>query len=663
MPVDRSRFRLTNFIAAIAIGMALVAASVVFGVNYAVDRAVSMDARTKAEDWAKYFIDTMPDLDRLLANGKLDDRQTSVISTAAKVGNVFRFKLYDPVGKTVLESNPEHFTRSADADHIDDEAIDVVKDRRSMISLNDGSNERNMPSLYAEAYVPIFNANGDLRAIVETYVDQTKTAEFFKTTFATLAIALGLGTALAFGVPTFAYLIRTKQAREVKHRVEFLASHDPLTNLLNRASFTEFLSNRLDLRRAGECLAVVFLDVDDFKIINDSFGHEAGDEFLKHVARSIAANCEQRDIVARVGGDEFLIALVRSSEADILAAVDAIMALSREQITSRGRRISGRLSAGIHLLNGTVGSVEDAVHHADVAMYQAKIDGKNAVRLFSEEMEVRMRARRELEQLVREAASEGLFHIHYQPLLDGSTKNCVGFEALLRLRDHDGVYVPPVTFIPVAESIGLIAEIGKWVIDEATRTAALWPDEMFVSVNLSVRQFGAGDLVAKVEAALTRSGLAPRRLELEVTESLLMENTDNVARQLTELKTLGVSIAMDDFGTGYSSLGYLWQFGFDKLKIDRSFVTALDVDENKAREILDTIVTLAHKLGMTVTAEGIETERQAGILAKLSCDQFQGYLYGRPLPTADIAPFLLKQFALEPSYASELPPAKGRASA
>ena len=220
---DNSSFNLTKFIVAILFGMCLLATSVVFGVNYSVDHAVSIDARTKAEDWAKYFINTMPDLDPLLANGKLDDRQTSVVSTAAKVGNVFRFKLYDPKGNTILESDPETFEKKADADHIDDDALDVVTSKQSMISLNDGTNERNMPSLYAEAYVPVLKENGELRAIVETYVDQTKTAEFFKKIFGVLTIGLGLGMALAFGVPTLAYLFRTKQAREVKHDAEIMA--------------------------------------------------------------------------------------------------------------------------------------------------------------------------------------------------------------------------------------------------------------------------------------------------------------------------------------------------------------------------------------------------------------------------------------------------------
>ena len=643
MLIDRSYFSLTKFAAAIVLGMCVLAASVVFGVNYAVDRAVSIDARTRADDWAKYFINTLPDLDHLLATGKLDERQAAVVSTAAKVGNVFRFKIYDAKGNTILESDAETFDREADEEHLDDDAFEVVESKQSVISLNDGTNERNMPALYAEAYVPVLKANGEIRTIIETYVDETRIAAFFKTTFQTLAIVLGLGMAFAFGAPTLAFLLRTKQAREVKQRVEFLASHDPMTNLLNRASFSELLLRRIASRPAGRCLAVAFVDVDDFKFINDSYGHEAGDGFLKHVARSVTAFCEEDDFIARAGGDEFVVAVARASETEVVAAVEAMMAAIREPMSACGHRIVGRVSAGVHLLSGTAASVEDALHCAEVALYQSKVDGKNTVRRFSEEMEGRTRARREMEQLVREAAANGRFELHYQPLVDAHSERCLGFEALLRLKDQNGVYVPPITFIPIAESIGLIEEIGQWVIEEATRTAALWPVNMFVSINLSVRQFASEQLVGVIKMALVKSGLAPGRLELEVTESLLMENTEMVARQLAAIKAFGVSLAMDDFGTGYSSLSYLWQFGFDKLKIDRSFVTALNTEEDKARDILDTIINLAHRLDMKVTAEGIETGHQAGIIAALACDQFQGYLYGGPMPMLDIAPYLLRQ--------------------
>jgi EAL domain-containing protein (putative c-di-GMP-specific phosphodiesterase class I) len=284
----------------------------------------------------------------------------------------------------------------------------------------------------------------------------------------------------------------------------------------------------------------------------------------------------------------------------------------------------------------------DALHKADVALYQAKADGRNTYRLFTEDMETGMRARRALEQLIGRATAQNGFELHYQPLLHAESGAFAGFEALLRLPDGKGGYVSPLTCIPVIEAMGLINAVGKWVIEEATRTAATWPSHLFVSVNLSVKQFEDGTLAGHVKRALDSSGLRPKQLELEVTETLLMQNTESTARQLAELRELGVALSMDDFGTGYSSLGYLWQFRFDKLKIDRSFISALCHNEKKAVEILDTIIMLGHKLDMTVTAEGIETAHQAEILVSLSCDHVQGYLYGPPAQASEIALFLLE---------------------
>jgi diguanylate cyclase (GGDEF)-like protein len=629
-----------NLIITAVLGMVLFGAGIYFGVNYAVDRAVKMDAEEKAADWADYFIDTMPGIETLVTTGELNPAQIEVISAAEKLGNVFRFKLFDPQGGLVLVSDEiEDAGLAAEREH-SEKAAGVLATGQSNISLNDGTGKKNRPPLYAEAYVPMFGPDREITAVVEVYLDATGTAGRFRDIFALLAIGLSVVAALAFGLPTLAFLLRSKQASEAKQRVEFLAHHDPMTSLPNRANFAEALERRLAEARPGE-VAIAFFDVDDFKAINDSSGHEAGDEYLRHVARAISSCCAPGDLVARLGGDEFTVALFGRDTDEITGAIEAILRTCREPISIRGKSVAGRVSAGIYLANDPKAGIAEAMHRADIALYQAKIDGGNAWRLFSEEMEISMRARRRLEQMIRDAVAGQEFEIHYQPLLHAETKRCAGFEALLRLPDGEGTFVPPATFIPVAESIGLINEIGKWVIEQATETAANWPGELFVSVNLSVKQFGDGRLLGYVRDALKRSGLKPGQLELEVTESMLMENTESVAAQLGALRQMGISIAMDDFGTGYSSLGYLWQFGFDKLKIDRSFITALDVNDGQARDILDTIIMLGHKLNMTVTAEGIETEHQATVLAALACDHFQGYLYGRPAPAADIPAFLL----------------------
>jgi len=644
MAVRRPPITFRNLIIIAVFGMLLLGGSIFFGVNLVVDRAVKVDAEKKAAGWASYFISTLPGIEDLVETGELNAEQRQVISAAEELGDVFRFKLFDRKGGLVLVSDEiEDSSLAAEREH-SEKAAGVIRTGRSNISLNDGAGKQNRPPLFVEAYVPMFGPGGEIKSVVEVYLDQTATAALFRSTFALLAIGLAVVAALAFGLPTLAFLLRSRQAHEARQRVEFLARHDPMTSLLNRSSFTEVLEARMQAG-AVEGLAAVFFDVDDFKAINDNYGHEAGDEFLKHVARSITAYCGSSGLVARLGGDEFTVALWDLDAMEVSQTVEAMMRAIREPILIRGKSVAGRVSAGICLVDGpSIGSA-DVVHRADVALYQAKIDGGNTHRVFTEEMETSMRARRALEQGIRDALGGELFDVHYQPLLLAETERCAGFEALLRLPDGQGDFIPPAVFIPVAESMGVINEIGKWVIEQATQTAAGWPEELFVSVNLSVKQFGDGMLVEHVRRAIEQSGLAPGRLELEVTESMLMENTASVAAQLAALRDIGVSIAMDDFGTGYSSLGYLWQFGFDKLKIDRSFIAALDVQDSQARDILDTIIVLGHKLNMTVTAEGIETTHQAAVLSSLSCDHFQGYLYGHPAPADEIPAFLLKNLS------------------
>jgi diguanylate cyclase (GGDEF)-like protein len=542
---------------------------------------------------------------------------------------------------TLVSDEAAYASESATAREHSAKAAEVLRTGISNVSLNDGTGKKNRPPLYVEAYVPIIDGYGIVRGVVEVYIDQTQTASLFKTTFAALAIGLALVAALTFGLPTMAYLLRSRQVSEARQRVEYLAHYEPMTGLLNRASFTGKLDEALQRREGGDSLSLVFLDLDDFKSINDSHGHEAGDEFLKHVANCITKLCRETDLVARPGGDEFLLALTGRSQLDAVELVERLMQEIGQPIFIRGKSISAKLSAGIYTVARDADAMADAMHKADVALYQAKLDGRNNYRLFSEDLENNMQARRELEQLIRKAAEQETFELHYQPLVQADNGACVGFEALLRLADGHGGYISPATCIPAIEAMGLINAVGKWVIEEAARTAATWPSHLFVSVNLSVRQFQGDELVGHVKQALAASGLRPKQLELEVTETLLMHNTYANLRQLGELRKLGVAIAMDDFGTGYSSLGYLWQFRFDKLKIDRSFVLALNHYDKKARDIIDTIIMLGHKLEMTVTAEGIETAHQAEVLSALACDHVQGFLYGHPIPASEIALFLL----------------------
>ncbi len=630
--------------------MVLLGSGIYFGVNYAVERAVAIDAVDKAQHWTDYFLRVMPDLDRLLADGKLTGAQSGVIETAAKVGDVFRFKLYSPAARQVLVSDDAEAADEGDdeesPDH-NDTAARALSANAPQIELHDEA-EPGQPSLFVEAYVPARDAAGVTHGVVEVYIDQTGTAALLRSTFAALAIGLAVVAALAFGLPTLAFLFRTRQASEARRKAEFLAHYDPLTGVLNRAAVAERLEAALRQSRLDRsAVTVVLFDVDAFKSINDAHGAGAGDAFLKHVAQALQAPLNPDEHCGRQGGDEFVVVLKARNAAETAAYVEAVMRTMHRPISVEGQAISGHISAGVYPVESGVSSA-DVLHRADAALYQAKADGRNTWRLFSPEMEAAMAARRALEQRLREATAGNGFEVFFQPLLKVATEQCAGFEALLRLPNGEGGYIPPAIFIPVAEAMGLINEIGAWVLKEATRIAATWPAEFFVAVNLSVRQFGDGKLVEEVRNALAQSGLRPQQLELEVTESMLIENTEMVGAQLAALKALGVSIAMDDFGTGYSSLGYLWQFGFDKLKIDRSFVAALETDDGRARDILDTIISLGHKLEMTVTAEGIETPHQAEVLSQLSADHFQGYLYGRPAPATELAAYLLRNRASGP---------------
>ena len=354
------------------------------------------------------------------------------------------------------------------------------------------------------------------RGVVEVYIDQTKTASLFKTSFAALSLTLALVAALTFGLPMMAYLLRSRQASEARQRGDYLAHYEPMTGLLNRASFTAKLDQLLRRRGHGQSLALVLLDIDDFKAINDTHGHEAGDEFLKHVASCITGVCRETDLAARPGGDEFILALTGRSEADVIELVDQLRRAVGQPIHIQGKSLAAKLSAGIYMVDRDVDGMADAMHKADVALYQAKLDGRDTCRLFSEDLENGMRARRELEQLIRTTAEQEGFELHYQPLLHTQSGACAGFEALLRLPNGQGGYISPLTCIPVIEAMGLINVVGKWVIEEATRTAATWPSHLFVSVNLSVKQFEDGALVgpreeracgfrAAAEAAGTRS--------------------------------------------------------------------------------------------------------------------------------------------------------------
>ncbi|MBL8587595.1 MAG: EAL domain-containing protein [Methylobacteriaceae bacterium] len=433
------------------------------------------------------------------------------------------------------------------------------------------------------------------------------------------------------------------QRQQSEQRSHYLAYHDALTRLPNRLLFREELERILDetdLERAS--LAAMFIDLDGFKNINDTLGHSFGDMLLSAVADRIRGLLMPDDVIARLGGDEFAIVQVAPQQPQNAATLAAriIDAVSAPYIID-GQELSVGASIGIAVAGPGDRDPELLLKNADLAMYRAKSDGRGAYRVFNADMDASAQARRMLEMELRAALSHGQLDLHFQPLVDIESKRVSTFEALLRWRHPTRGFVSPVEFIPIAEEAGLIVQIGEWVLRRACLEAVKWPAEINVAVNLSPVQFARANLVPSVVNALAASGLPASRLELEVTESVMLEKSDRNLQTLGQLRQLGVRISMDDFGTGYSSLGYLRDFHFDKIKIDRSFVS--DVAANaQSRAIVRAIAGLGASFGIKTSAEGVETAEQLACLQSDGYTEIQGRLYSMPVP-ADQIPVILKQ--------------------
>jgi diguanylate cyclase (GGDEF)-like protein len=390
---------------------------------------------------------------------------------------------------------------------------------------------------------------------------------------------------------------------------------------------------------------VHFIDVDRFKEVNDTLGHDGGDFLLKSIAERLRAAVRIDDVVARLGGDEFVVVQndvagrtqAESFARHLAAAVNATVKFNQHEILTTA-------SIGVALAMEEDTTPERLLKSADLALYTAKAAGRNCIRFFLPEMDTDLQARIELERTIRGAVLNDRFELHYQPLFEISQRRLAGFEALIRMPAADGTLIPPLTFIPVAEDLRLIDKIGAWVLREACRTAATWPAHLTVAVNLSPAQFVAGSIADIVAAALKDAGLAPHRLELEITESLLLGNTETIMTQLLTLKAMGVAIVMDDFGAGYSSFSYLWRFPFDKIKIDRSFMQGLDGSHCQVGTVVKAIIALGRELRMRVTVEGVETANQAAFLDAADGDQVQGFFFGRPIPASELGASILADF-------------------
>jgi diguanylate cyclase (GGDEF)-like protein/PAS domain S-box-containing protein len=434
--------------------------------------------------------------------------------------------------------------------------------------------------------------------------------------------------------------------QKAQAQISYMAHHDALTGLANRTQLVKKLEKVLAvLPLKGGSLAVHFIDLDRFKKVNDTLGHDGGDFLLKTAAERLRSVTRVDDVVARLGGDEFVVVQIGVGSKDqaedlasrLASAVTAPMKFKEQSIIAT-------VSVGVALAPEDGHDPERLLKCADLALYRAKADGRNCIRFFRPEMDAELQARSKLERIVRDAVLHGRFELHYQPLFEISERRLLGFEALIGLPADDGTLIPPLVFIPVAEELRLIDKIGAWVLREACCTAATWPEDLTVAVNLSPAQFLAGGVSDIVAAALKETGLAAHRLELEITETLLLGDSAAILAELQTLKDMGVAIVMDDFGTGYSSLSYLWRFPFDKIKIDRSFMQGFNGCGRDARTVVKTIIALGRELNMRVTVEGVENATQAAFLDTVDGDQVQGFFFGRPVPASEVSANILAYF-------------------
>ena len=604
-------------------------------VKVTTDHLLYRNATEASRNWAQFLAANVPDLEQIAAGETPSSTSMEFLNATRHSEEVFRYVVFNRYGYSILVADRGKVA-PIDLSEFDATAAQTIKDGQPHVGAKEGHGS-GQPAYFSEAYVPVL-LHGRPIAVVAAYVDQTDEQSDFSRTFLLAAAALCGLTALSFGVPAIAWYRRTREKQQADRRITFLAHHDTLTGLANRARLIERLEGALAvLPSTGGNVALYFIDIDHFKQVNDTLGHDGGDFLLSTIGERLRAIVRIEDMVARLGGDEFVVAQTGvAGKPQVEAFAQRIAEVLSTPSYYKEQEIRPSFTVGVALAPQDGVTAERLLKSADLALYEGKTAGRDCIRFFTAEMDEALQKRITLEKIIRDAvAHEGLV-LHYQPVFEMVNKHLVGFEALIRLPAPDGTLIPPDAFLPLAEEMRLIDKIGTWVLGEACRTATGWPDDLTVAVNLSPAQFESGLLVDTVADALKTSGLKPHRLELEILESLLLENTVAVMATLKRLKEMGVSIVMDDFGTGYSSLSYLWKFPFDKIKIDRSFMGSFEKSGHDVETVVKTIIALGREMNMRVTVEGVETSDQVDFLYDADADQVQGFYFGRPLPASKL---------------------------
>ncbi len=557
-----------------------------------------------------------------LAKPGLAPQLSSVFEHAGYGARVLRYELYDEAGRLAFTSGQAGLA-------LDRDPADGPTLTDTTVTVHQGA-DPSAPSHFAVLSLP-FQLGTEPRGALVVYLDQRDEAQVLSNYFG-LIVAITL-LLLCAGIATpiaFAWL-RSQQRRQAEAQVHYLETHDSLTALPNRRAFSEGLAEALTaMHRDRTHIAVLCLDVDKFKEINDSADHAGGDAVLREIGSRIHGTLREHDLIARRGADEFAIALVEITNlGDVMAFMNRLVEALRRPFRVGDKDVVCTISVGIALAPGDGSTAAEVLRHADIALARAKSDGGQRMCFFEQSMDKALQRRRMVEHELRLALSREEFEVVYQPQYDLATETQCGVEALVRWHHPVHGKIAPAHFISVAEDTGLIVPLGEWVLRRACRDAMTWPEPLTVAVNLSPAQFRDGDVAETVADVLHETGLPPERLELEITESLLINDTEEVLAKLNRLRELGVAIAMDDFGTGYSSLSYLARFPFNKIKIDRQFIRNMTRDP-AMRAIVKTIIALGKSLDVIITAEGVETQEQAAMLREFGCPQVQGFLYGYP---------------------------------
>ena len=538
---------------------------------------------------------------------------------------VLRYEFYDKDGRLAFTSGLSGLSLS---DEIA-QPLGATSSEAPRVSLYEASGSSTL-SHFAALALPLSLHSGE-RGTLVVYLDQSDQANVLANYFGLIAAIMLLLLGIGIATPVIIAWMGSQERRRAEAQVHYLENHDSLTGLYNRRAFGEMLADSMErMHQEGTHIAVIFLDIDKFKEINDAAEHGGGDAVLREIGGRIHSSLREGDLIARLGADEFAIALVDITNlGDVMAFMNRLVEALRQPVHVAGKEILCTTSVGIALAPADGDNASTILRHAAIALARAKGDGGQRMCFFEQSMDKALQRRRMVEHELRLALGRDEFDVVYQPQYDLATERQCGCEALIRWHHPVHGKIAPGHFIYVAEDTGLIVPIGEWVLRRACGEAASWSDPLMVAVNLSPAQFRDGDIAETVANVLKETGLAPERLELEITENLLINDTEEVLSKLNRLRALGVAIAMDDFGTGYSSLSYLARFPFSKIKIDRQFIRNMTRDP-AMRAIVKTIIALGKSLEITVTAEGVETQEQAAMLREFGCPQVQGFLYGYP---------------------------------